>query len=162
MKLYEIQQQLNALLEEAWQNAAENEGAIDEGLSEAIDLLEIKRSEKLANIAKVILTLNAEAEAYKKHKQKFAAMEKSAMNRVKWLKNYIDATLQDGEKIKTDEVQIATRNSEAVEITDVNKVPAIYLVAEPKPIKSAIKKAIKAGEEVPGAEIVVNRSIQIK
>lgn len=58
------------------------------------------------------------------------------------------------------------RKSEAVNITDLEKIPKEFLVFKeppaPAPDKAEIKRTIKEGWEVPGAEIETRFNLQIK
>lgn len=68
------------------------------------------------------------------------------------------------EKMQTEINELSYRKSEAVVFTDEALIPAEYK-KEKLTIsvdKTEIKKAIKAGAEVPGAEIEVRQNLQIK
>lgn len=68
------------------------------------------------------------------------------------------------EKMQTELNELSYRKSEAVVFTDEALIPAEYK-KEKLTIsvdKTEIKKAIKAGTEVPGAEIEVRQNLQIK
>ena len=54
------------------------------------------------------------------------------------------------------------KKSESVEIINLDVIPADYTRVEIKADKVAIKKAIKSGEVVEGAEIKVNQNFYIK
>lgn len=62
--------------------------------------------------------------------------------------------------------QVSYRSSSAVEILDVSAIPSEFMktpkIPEPAPDKTAIKDAIKSGQEVPGARIEERQNIQIK
>lgn len=78
------------------------------------------------------------------------------------LDGFMRATNSD--KQKTPLFTVSYKKSDAVEITDLSAVPEIYInvKTERNPDKMAIKKAIKSGEKVPGAELKINMNIQIK
>lgn len=54
-------------------------------------------------------------------------------------------------------VYVAKTGGTAVEVTDETLIPARFWKTEPKLVKSDISKAIKAGEEVPGAKLAEAR-----
>jgi hypothetical protein len=54
------------------------------------------------------------------------------------------------------------RKSQAVHIEDPSKLPGRYTIVEVKPDKAAIKQALKDGEEIEGASLVTNISVQVK
>jgi hypothetical protein len=58
--------------------------------------------------------------------------------------------------------KLSFRNSTAVNITDETHIPAEYIIVETKVDKMKLKEALKNGEEIKGAELVTNKSIQIR
>lgn len=154
-KLYELTEALNDF-----------ELEIDEETGEVLnvddlDQLQLERDEKVENVALFIKNLLADAEAYKREKESFAKKQQVAMRKAESLKEYLAHNL-DGEKFKSDRVTITYRRSESVEVTDLLALPPDLYYTEFKPDKAAIKKAIKCGEVLEGAELVEKTSIQIK
>lgn len=78
------------------------------------------------------------------------------------LQSFLDAAGQG--KIKTDLFTVSSRKSESVKIFDETVIPQEYIKSEVKtsPMKAEIKKAIKSGIKVPGAELVQGKNLQIK
>ena len=73
-----------------------------------------------------------------------------------------------GEKFTTPKVAVSWRKSQAVQLDD-DFLPwakqygdQFLLYKDPDPDKKAIAAALKAGEAVPGAELVMNLNMQIK
>ena len=127
-----------------------------------LDALLMERDQKIENIALWIKNLSAEAEALKAEKEAFAKRQKVAENKVESLKKYLTNALQ-GEKFSTTKVNISFRSSDVVNITDITRIPEDYLkYAEPTADKVTIKKMLKDGYQIDGAELVKNQSIQIK
>lgn len=130
-----------------------------------LDSLAIARDEKIENIAKWIKNLDSDIEQLKKQKEIFAKRQKQAENRRDGLKNYLSAFL-DGQKwdhAKDKSVAISFRKSESVNITDEYKIPVNYLVMQdPKIDKAGLKRDLKLGIEIGGAELVTNNNIQIR
>ena len=157
MKLYEIPAEITDLL--------------DPETGEITDQEELAKLLKRWNngiewLALEVKNSLAEAEALKKEKESFAKRQQTAENRAKSLKNYI-AFLLNGEKFKTDRVQISWRRSEQVQTDDEfmlwAKEHSAYLrFKEPEVDKTALKEALKSGIEVPHAVLVENQNIQIK
>ena len=157
MKLYEIPGEITDLLD------PETGEITDE---EALGKLLRKWNNGVEWLALEVKNSLAEAEALKKEKEAFAARQKTAENRAKSLKNYLGFLL-NGEKFKTDRVQISWRRSEQVQTDDEfmlwAKEHSAYLRwKEPEVDKSALKDALKQGIEVPHAVLVENQNIQIK
>lgn len=163
MKLFDIDDKITACVK---LNDAQ---AVDTETGEVIDLeaiaaLEMERDEKLENLGCWYKQLLAEADALKAQKTAYAEREKSKRNKAESLKTYL-ADYLGGKKFETAKVALTFRRSEAVEFDKayLRSVPTEYLkFKEPELNKTAVKKAIKAGESVPGCELVVKNNLQIK
>lgn len=130
--------------------------------AEKLAELQIDRKDKIENIALYIKNLRADAAAYKAEKDEFARRQKVAENKEKSLTEYL-ASVLSGEKVKADRFSISYRKSQSVAITDSDSVPDEYKIKqEPKIDKAKIKKAIKEGADIAGAELVENQNIIIK
>lgn len=129
---------------------------------EKLDFLQMERAEKLENVGLWIKDLKAESDAIKKEIDTLQKRKRTADNKADSLKNYLEYAL-DGEKFKTPRLAVSYRKSEAVNITDFSRLGEIYLnFPDPVPDKKAIKEAIKAGQEVEGAELVTKTSVQVR
>lgn len=158
MTLYDI----NKELENAFESLVDPETG--EILDDAcvLDALTLERSEKIENIALMIKNLRADAEAINAEAKKLKARAKACENRSEWLKNYLVENLQ-GEEFKSPRVAISWRRSESVKVNDLWKLPEQYIrIADPEPDKKALKKALKDGEAIEGAELVQSMNLQIK
>lgn len=162
MKLYEINEQLESLL------MLDSGNYVDlttgEVLTkEAVDDLQMEREAKIENCLLFVKNMNAEAEMIKAEIDNLTARMKVCKNKAEWCKNYVANELA-GEKFKTAKVSVTYRKSEAVELQGlIIDVPNQYLkFKEAELDKTAVKKAIKAGEEVPGCVLVERQNIVIK
>lgn len=126
-----------------------------------LDALKVDRETKVENIALFIKNLKADAAMYADEEKAFAQRKKAAANKADRLTKYLAAMLA-GEKYKSARVAITWRKSEQVDITSIDELPAGYYVTEKRPDKMAIKKAMKNGEQVPGAVLVERENIQVK
>ena len=79
------------------------------------------------------------------------------------LKKYVGEVL-DGQKFQTARVSASWRKSEAVEyVGNVFELPEDYIkYSDPTVDKTALKKALKNGEEIEGARLVIRQNLQIK
>lgn len=157
-----------------WQIDEEIMSCIDQETGEIIDgerldALQMERKAKLENVALWVKNLEADAAAFKAEKQAFEAREKAALNKAKGLKEWLANALQ-GAKFATEKCAVSFRKSEAVEISDegtlrtwavVNR-PELLRIREPEIDKTEVKKALKAGEEIPGAAVAEKLNINIK
>lgn len=168
MNLYEIDNQIEKLIDQLFSSVDEETGEINADIKAELDAMQETRDEKLKNIAFYIKNLEADALALKTEAAKLTARQKSAENHAKRLRDYLIANLTEADEKKfTSEdaiISFAIRESTAVNITDIDKLPKKYLVksVEFKPDKKAIGEMLKAKKKVAGAELVINRSINFK
>lgn len=129
---------------------------------ERFEELSLTRDAKVENICLWIKNLKAEVEALKAEKDAFAARQKTAENKMNSLKNYISHYLE-GTAFESAKVKVSFRASEALDIAEGAQIPEEYLkYKEPDVDKTALKKAVKAGLQIAGVQIVKNQNIQIK
>lgn len=161
MTLYEIS---NAIMQ-AFNEAMDPETGeiIDESKLKELDNLQMQMDQKIENVGLWIKNLDAEEKALDAEEKSFKKRKEAAHNKKEYLKKYLKIAL-NGQKFKSEDGKLAVsfRKSQAVEIKDVDDLPLMYLEQKLTPKKEEIKKALKAGEEVPGAELVTNQSIIIK
>lgn len=83
-----------------------------------------------------------------------ARFEKKSDAMKRLIQSLMEAAGQD--KLVLPEASLSIRSgSESVNVTDLDALPQGYFKIERKADKAAIKKAILAGEEIPGAELVL-------
>lgn len=152
--LYQIDQAILECLD------AETGEIID---AEKLNALFMEKNQKIENIALWIKNLQADALAYKAEKDAFAARQKAAENKVESLKAWLVSAL-GGQKFSTAKCAVSFRKSEAVQVDDVNSIPAEWtrIKTTIEPDKTAITAAIKAGQEITGCKLVENTNISIK
>ena len=163
MKLFDIDERLAACvkLDESRVVDTESGEIID---LEAIAALEMERDKKIENLGCWYKNLLAEAEALKAQKNAFAEREKAKKAKAESIKGFLGRYL-NGKKFETAKVAMSFRKSEAVEFDAkcIGDVPEEFLkFKDPELDKVAVKKAIKAGEAVPGCELVARQNLQIK
>ncbi|WP_337563021.1 siphovirus Gp157 family protein [Phascolarctobacterium succinatutens] len=163
MKLFDIDERLAACvkLDESRVVDTESGEIID---LEAIAALEMERDKKIENLGCWYKNLLADAEALKAQKNAFAEREKAAKAKAESLRGFLGRYL-NGKKFETAKVAMSFRKSEAVEFDAkcIGDVPEEFLkFKDPELDKVAVKKAIKAGETVPGCELVARQNLQIK
>ena len=135
-------------------------------LEEALIINQDQLQTKAVNYAKVIANYQAESDAIDQEIKRLKAMKESRDKKVEWLKESVKkAMLVSGiEKVESPLFKLSVRRSEAVEVDVVEALPSAFqnvknvVTAD----KVAIKEAIKRGENVFGARLVENFSLQIK
>lgn len=163
MKLFDIDERLAACVKLDESRVVDTESGEILDL-EAIAALEMERDKKIENLGCWYKNLLADAEALKAQKNAFAEREKAAKAKAESLKGFLGRYL-NGKKFETAKVAMSFRKSEAVEFDAkcIGDVPEEFLkFKDPELDKVAVKKAIKAGETVPGCELVARQNLQIK
>lgn len=154
MKLYEIDVQIL-------------ECCIDQETGEIIDAekleaLQVEREQKIENVALWIKNLTAETTAYKAEKMAFAERQKKAEEKAESLKKWLADAL-GGTNFKTTKAAVSFRKTQSVQVSDIWALGEEFVkYADPTPDKNAIKAALKAGQEVNGAELIESISVSIK
>ena len=165
MSLYEIDSRIRAIIDGIY-DAADEDGVVEE-----IDFTELKqlqedRKTKLENIALYIKNTEAEAAAIKAEEEKLKARRERLENKAKRLREYVINSMKENkdEPLKTARCEVSIKDNEKTDITDLESIPEefIKVKVEKNPDKTAIKKAIKAGQTVPGAQIIINTTLTIK
>lgn len=95
-----------------------------------------------------------------------AERRKTAEKRVERLKDLLASSMLSvgRDKVETARTKIGFRKSTQVQIDDEGALPPDFVTTTvtTKPDKTAIKKAIQAGQAVAGAVLVENQNLQIK
>jgi hypothetical protein len=121
MNLYEIKKEYIDILSnpdyvdmETWE--------ITEAWEQALNENQENLSTKLDNIARFIRSLEAESDAYKKESDRLLALKKSADNKAKSLKKYLESALE-WNPLNTELFKFSFRKSESAKLEDDTKVP---------------------------------------
>lgn len=138
----------------------------DEGLVEYLDTLNLQFADKAENIIRYRQSLTMSADAIGNEIERLQKLQNGLKSRAKSLEGYLSLTMQKNSlsSISTSIAKISFRKSETTEITNPELIPSEYKTIKTVESidKTAIKKAIKEGKEVAGAEIVEHQNIQIK
>ena len=159
MTLYEIDQAILACIDQ-------ETGEVDE---EKLAELQMAKDQKIENILLWKKDLDAEAAAIAQEIKNLSERKKAAENKAESLKTYGKFVLA-GEKFKTPKVSVSYRKVSAVEIADEVELinwaqqndDSLLSYKDPTISKTAVKEAIEAGREIPGAHIETKQQIIIK
>ena len=166
MNLYEIDAGIKNAIELLFDTVNDETGEIDAGTAEQLEALQAEKAAKLDGIGAYIKNLDSDIEGLDAEIKKLTARKKAKENKRDRLKDYVTPFIEELEnkKFETARVAFSLRSSESVNITDETKIPAEFLKTkiESTPDKTAIKKAIKAGAAVSGAELITKQNLQIK
>lgn len=160
--LYGITAELNAILTQL----EELGGEITPELEQALAINESDFVAKSEDYGHAILNLKGMAAAAKAEKERLAALQKFYENTYNRLDNALKTAMvaTGHDKVETPTMRLSLRHSTATEVDDLDQLPAEYKTTKVEVVadKTAIKKAIQQGEDVPGAHLVENVSLQIK
>lgn len=131
-----------------------------------VDALALDTQDKLVSCACAIKNFEALAAEIKAEKKRLDARLKFTENLIDRVKSRCVESMQvlGMKSIKAAPASISLRRSQAVEVYDESQIdPRFVKVKEVKTIsKTEIAQAIKSGEDVQGARIVENVSMQVK
>lgn len=141
----------------------DNEEIDEQVVNDTLEGMEVDK--KLEDYCFVIREFENDVVKFKTEYERMKAKADSAKKNIERLKsrmlNYFEATGKKKETIGL--FTVATRESKAVNIIDENLIPSQYFEQQkPKLLKREILNDLKSGEEIPGAEIQINHSVQIK
>lgn len=161
-KIYELNQQIAACIQYDAEHVVNTED--DEILNlEQFEALQMERDAKVEGLACYIKNKVADAEAIYAEidvlSQRAAVMKKEAER----CKAYLAGVLY-GEKFETPRCKITWRKSEICNVLSVDALPDEYKRTKVTvdADKTAIKKAIKSGVEVLGAEVIEKLNMTLK
>ena len=155
--LYEINADLEALLDSIDPETGEIDG-------DALTALTMERTEKLEGMALKLKNLTAEIEMIRAEESALAERRKTIERSRDSLKAFLMKSL-DGEKLETPKVAISYRTSKAVEIDDDlfwATADIRFLRQKAEINREEIKRALVAGENIPGAALVERVNLNIK
>lgn len=161
MKLYELTQNYRNL-----ENLGEQEGLTVEMIQEALGQVEEDINTKIENTCKVMKEIEADALGIDEEIKRLTVLKKQKENTAKKLKEYIEFEMNGIglNKVEGKLFKISFRKSKAVKILDETKIPKEFIKIKTTEtiLKTELSKALKNGEIVEGAELIENRSLQIK
>ena len=167
MKLYEIANDYLALL-----NAIDEGEIPEEAIADTLEAITGEIETKADNIACLLKSIDADVVAIKAEEARLAERRKAKEKSAERIKQYLADTLQRTgiDKVETARNKISFRKSESVEVLDESAFikwalgirDDLLTFTDPKVNKTEVKKALKSGDEIIGAQLVSKQNIQIK
>lgn len=162
MSLYELDTKIKGCIQ------LDAEHVVDTEDGEIFDLqqfeaLQMERGQKIEGMCCYIKNLMAEAVAYEAEEKRMRERRAAKEREIDRCKGYLAGVLY-GEKFETPRCKISWRKSEICNVLNIDAVPdefkrtKVTIDAD----KTAIKKAIKGGTEVPGAEVIQKLNMTLK
>ncbi|MBD8998764.1 MAG: siphovirus Gp157 family protein [Lactobacillus ruminis] len=139
----------------------------EQALKDTLESIGEARDVMLDRVAFLIERNTAKGDFYAKKIKELQLAKKSAENTVNRLQGYMTSAMDDAglKELQTENHVLKPRNYKAsVVIDNTHAIPDQYMVSKLTimPDKTAIYKALKAGEEVPGVHTKPNRKTVIK
>lgn len=158
--------ELNASIKACIQYDAEHVVSVDDGEIlnlQQFEALQMERDQKIEGMCCYIKNKNAEAEAIYAEINTLSYRAGAIKKEVERCKAYLAGALY-GEKFETPRCKITWRKSEICNVLNIDAVPEEFKRTKVTvdADKTAIKKAIKGGAEVPGAEVIQKLNMTLK
>lgn len=146
------------------------EGATDERRVEIeaeLEQLDFTVEQKAEAYANLIAHYQSDAATYKAEEQRLAVLRKRCESSAAWLDSNLESVLLalGIRELKTDFWKFSFRRSESLHITASDAIPEAFMIPVPATVKidnAEVKAALKRGEIVPGAELLIKQNLQIK
>jgi hypothetical protein len=161
MSLYDYDEQLYQLIEQAKEYAANNNGEYPTDLDEKIEAIGLNRDVKRENYIKIIKGKEAFAEILRKESDNLKKRAIADERTVEWLKNNLALSCK-GEKFECVSGKISWRKSERVKIIDPSTLPDEYYKITKEISYTNVKSGILQGFVSPRQAVLEERqNIQI-
>lgn len=161
--LYDLSDAVRAVLDGSFAVDAETGEIFD---SENFDELQCALDDKLEACAAYLRELMADVDSLKTEEARMAARRRSIEARAARFKRYMLECMEHSnvDKVKTARFSMWVGRSQSVDIIDVGELPERFTTTRTDVVvdKKAIRDALKAGEEVPGARLVTSTNLQVR
>lgn len=160
MNLFNIKQEYINLVN----TIIDNNGELSPELSQALAINETELKEKAINYGYVIRSFEYENDIIDAEIKRLKALKEQKEKAIQKLKDAVsDAmNLYGIEKVESPALKLSFRKSESIKISENLDKRFMIEKVTLQPDKVAIKEAIKKGEQVDGAVLVINQNLQIK
>lgn len=161
-KLYEINKFLSDAIEEVFASANTETGEILDSDAAFLDEVQMIKDEKCLSVAKYYKSVSAESDAVSAEIETLKQRREVLLNKGRFLRRYLTANMQPGEKLSDAQCVIGWRKSEGVLITDVTKLPDDVFKIERTPMLTEIKERLRLGLLTEGAKIETRQNLTIR
>lgn len=167
-KLYEINRDIEELLDESINAKLDEETAVNTetgvmfNLTERLEALNVEKNEKIKSVAAYADDISAKLDNLKKKADEIAKTRKTLQNELDGLLDYLLwATNKKG--FESDEIVVKVRTTKRTTVFDEEAIPEEFWKTkiERSVMKDEIRKAIKAGRNIPGAMLSDNYKVDI-
>lgn len=162
MSLYELDTKIKGCIQLDAEHVVDTEDGEILNLQQ-FEALQMERGQKIEGMCCYIKNLMAEAVAYEAEEKRMRERRAAKEREIDRCKGYLAGVLY-GEKFETPRCKITWRKSEVCNVLSMEEIPDEYKRTKitVDADKTAIKKAIKAGMEIPGAEVIQKLNMTLK
>lgn len=164
--LYEISNELREVYNklENGEGIDQETGEISPELVNALELSQQNLQAKGIDIGYVIKSFDDEIDLYDREIKRLTERKQTLKNAQERVKNNLKSAMEEFGivEIKGQTLKINFRKSESVEVDNVDLLDDKFKRIKVEADKTAIKQAIKNGEQVVGARLVENNNLQIR
>lgn len=161
MKLYELTEQWQALLDTISDADLSEHGEVNPDIVASLDAVGGEFTDKVDNICAVVRTLDATLTGVKSEQKRLAAYNKALASHMEWLKGYLLFNMTTTGQLKVEGPRFRATVSScppSVNVVAEDMLPEAFLVAQaPKVDKKALLAALKVEQDIPGAVLVTDR-----
>jgi hypothetical protein len=164
MKLYTINQLISDTLSQAID--PETGEILHDDLVERLEQLEIEKETLILDLACEYKDLIADRDKHKAEAKRQSELAKSCESKADTIERVL-VKFANGNKFKDSRASISWRASASVNVEDpqalrITHPDLVRIETEYKADKTAIKNLLKAGQDLPGCELIEKDNIQIK
>lgn len=164
--LYEIDYNIKAVLDGILSGEVTEDGEVADDTFEKLEALQAERKAKMENIALYIKNITAEAAAIKAEESALKERRERLERKAERLSGYMAQSMaaNNEPELSSPRFSAKYRETESTDVFDKSLLPKEFIKVKTTedPDKVAIKAAIKAGQEVAGARLVINQKVNIK
>ena len=135
-----------------------------EGFELALSQIKGEIGEKLEGYAMVLKNIESDIAGIKAEEKRLADRRKSMESNIARIKENVADTLLtvEGNRVKTEKFTFSFRKSTSVQIENDDAIPPQFIKVEKTISRSELAKALKAGEQIEGAQLIENQSLSIR
>lgn len=163
--LYEINRKIEEILDRLYETVDEETGEVSEDILFELSDMQEERKTKLDNIGAYIKNLEAEAKAIKEEIDNLKKRMDAKTRKADRLRQYVaqDLLAHDEKKMETSRIKYSFLPSTQVKV-DEAVISKKYFIKkiETRVDTAGIKKLLKEGHKIRGAELIEKQNLQIK